>query len=380
VLPAVPQWLWVVAFVLLNTTVNLRGIDTTARANKIFLYAQLLVLALFVVLAGVAISTGVNGAHWTFTPFFNPELFSPSLVFGALSIAVLSFLGFDAISTMAEETRGGSRVVGRATVLALVMVAALFAVQTYLGALMLPGQAAFDGETATNEAFYTVANLIGGTWFKVVVAVAVAVGAAIANALVAQAATSRLLFSMARDRQLPTFLAHVNPTRRVPERAVLLVSAVSLVLALFFVGQRAHVRAAPRRAGVRLRDHRLRAVERGREREDRWRGLAAGRLRGAARAAADRPLHRAQGRLRPVSGIGRYDDQYHSQALISAVGPAAGRGRRARRAGRPSGAGAGTAPGPAARAGRRRRPWRAAVARRPRCPGRRAARARRRTA
>jgi amino acid transporter len=237
VLPVVPQWLWVVAFVLLNTTVNLRGIDTTARANKIFLYAQLAVLALFVVLAGVAISTGVNGAHWTVTPFFNPELFSPSLVFGALSIAVLSFLGFDAISTMAEETRGGSRVVGRATVLALVLVAALFAVQTYLGALLLPGQAAFDGETATNEAFYTIASLVGGTWFKVVVAVAVAVGAAIANALVAQAATSRLLFSMARDRQLPTFLAHVNPTRRVPERAVLLVSAVSLVLALFFVGQ-----------------------------------------------------------------------------------------------------------------------------------------------
>jgi len=54
---------------------------------------------------------------------------------------------------------------------------------------------------------------------------------------VAQAATSRLLFSMARDRQLPKFLAHVHPGRRVPERAVLLVSVVSLVLALFFVGQ-----------------------------------------------------------------------------------------------------------------------------------------------
>ena len=73
--------------------------------------------------------------------------------------------------------------------------------------------------------------------FKLVIAVSVALSAAIANALVAQAATARLLFAMARDGQLPRFLAHVHPVRRVPERAVLFVSAVSLVLGLFFVGQ-----------------------------------------------------------------------------------------------------------------------------------------------
>jgi amino acid transporter len=63
------------------------------------------------------------------------------------------------------------------------------------------------------------------------------VAAAVANSLVAQNATSRLLFSMARDRTLPKFLAHVSPKRRVPERAVLLVAVVSLILGLFFVGQ-----------------------------------------------------------------------------------------------------------------------------------------------
>lgn len=237
VLPGVPAWLWVIVFVLVNTAVNLRGIETTARANRIFLIGQLVVLALFVVLTVIAVSNGVNGATWSLTPFFNPEVASPSLLFGALSIAVLSFLGFDAISTMSEETKGGARVVGRATVLALIIMVVLFALQTYLAALMVPGQTAFDGDTATNEAFYTVAALVGGEWFKVVVVIAVVLGAAIANALVAQAATSRLLFSMARDRQLPKFLAHVHPIRRVPERAVLLVSAVSLVLALVMVGQ-----------------------------------------------------------------------------------------------------------------------------------------------
>ena len=69
------------------------------------------------------------------------------------------------------------------------------------------------------------------------VAVAAALSAAIANALVAQAATARLLFAMARDGHLPRALAHVHPVRRVPERALLFVAAVSLVLGLFFVGQ-----------------------------------------------------------------------------------------------------------------------------------------------
>jgi amino acid transporter len=152
-------------------------------------------------------------------------------------VAVLSFLGFDAISTLAEETKGGSRVVGRATMLALCLAATLFVVQTYIAALLVPGQTAFPDEAATNDAFYTLAGLVGGSTFKLVVALSAALAAAIANALVAQAATARLLFAMARDGQLPRFLAHIHPVRRVPERAVLFVSGVSLLLGLFFVGQ-----------------------------------------------------------------------------------------------------------------------------------------------
>jgi amino acid transporter len=110
-------------------------------------------------------------------------------------------------------------------------------VQTYIAALLVPGQTAIAGEAATNDAFYTIAGLVGGGTFKLVVALSAALAAAIANALVAQAATARLLFAMARDGQLPRFLAHIHPVRRVPERAVLFVSAVSLLLGLFFVGQ-----------------------------------------------------------------------------------------------------------------------------------------------
>jgi amino acid transporter len=190
-----------------------------------------------VIFGVAAIERGVNGARWSMTPFYNPQVFHIGLIFSALSVAVLSFLGFDAISTLAEETKGGPRVVGRATMIALCLSAALFVIQTYVAALLVPGKTEFLGDTAANEAFYTIAQMAGGGGFKLIVAVSVTLSTAIANALVAQAATSRLLFAMARDRQLTRFLAHVHPVRKVPERALLLVSAVSLVLGLFFVGQ-----------------------------------------------------------------------------------------------------------------------------------------------
>lgn len=237
IIPQIPQSLWVIAFVVFNTSVNLLGIETTARASKIFLVGEIIVLAVFSVLGAIAITRGVKGAHWSLAPFYSPQNFHIGMIFSALSVAVLSFLGFDAISTLAEEAKGGVKVVGQATMITLSIAAALFILQTYIAALLVPGQTEFVGDAATNDAFYMISGLIGGASLKMTAAVAVALSAAVANALVAQAATARLLFAMARDGQLPRFLAHVHPVRRVPQRAVMFVSAVSLVLGLFFVGQ-----------------------------------------------------------------------------------------------------------------------------------------------
>jgi amino acid transporter len=237
VVPAVPQQVWVIIFVVFNTVVNLAGIRIAAWVNLGFLIGELVILAMFVVFAVIAISKGINGAHWSLTPFFNAEEFTPSLMFGALSIAVLSFLGFDAISTLSEEVSGDTKLIGRATVLSLCMVALLFVVQTYLAALLVPGRTQFETEDATNSAFYDISEAAAGHWMLVVMAVTVALAAAVANSLVAQAATSRLLYSMGRDRTLPKFLAHISPRRGVPDRAVLLVAALSLFLSLVFVGQ-----------------------------------------------------------------------------------------------------------------------------------------------
>jgi len=150
-------------------------------------------------------------------------------------IAVLSFLGFDAISTLAEESRGGPTAVGRATMLSLVVVAALFIALTYVTSLFVLGETSFPPGQAPDAAFYNIAGLVGGVWLMSILPFKF-LCAGLPAALAAQVATARLLFSMARDGALPRKLSRIHPVRKVPDRAILLVAAVHLVASLVSFG------------------------------------------------------------------------------------------------------------------------------------------------
>lgn len=235
-IPAVPLWMWLVAFVILNTIINYLGIEFTAKVNKIMLVLELLVLGIFLVIGFTAVANGKG--TFSFDAFFNPDTFDWSLIFGAVSIAVLSFLGFDGISTLAEENAGTTKSLGRSMIAALLLVGVLFVVQTWVGSMLVqdPASLITDGDP-NGTAFYDAAQNAGGPFLFVLTAAATAVAWGFANALVAQAATSRLLFAMARDRQLPAFLSRVHPTRGVPVNATFVVAAISLVLGLYLVAQ-----------------------------------------------------------------------------------------------------------------------------------------------
>jgi amino acid transporter len=228
--PAIPVWLWVLGFIVMNTVINYFGIEITARTNRVVLVAELIVLAIFLVVGIAALAAG-KGTGGALSPLYDSSTFSVGLIFGAVSLAALSFLGFDAISTLSEENREGSRQVARATIASLMVVTVLFVVQTWVAALLVPDRQALltDGDPE-GTAFYRAAEHAGGHWLFVLTAVATAIAWGFADALVAQAATSRVLYSMARDRQLPRFLAAVHPTYRVPERATLLVALVSVAV------------------------------------------------------------------------------------------------------------------------------------------------------
>jgi amino acid transporter len=236
-IPAIPSWGWVVGLLALATVVNYLGIEVTARVNAILLVLQLVVLTIFTCAGVWALMHHLGGARVTLLPFYNPAVLTPALIFSALSLAVLSFLGFDAISTMSEESRHGAGAVGRATILSLCLSAALFVVQTYVAALFASGRASFPAGDQTDAAFYTIAAMIGGSPLKVIVAVPGIVFGAVACALAAQASTARLIFSMARDGKLPRYLAHVHAERKVPENAIFLVAAITLFLGVALVGK-----------------------------------------------------------------------------------------------------------------------------------------------
>ena len=234
--PSTPRWLWAIIFVAVNTVINLLGISSLKMVNRAFLAIELVFVAIFVVIAVRAINgQSLPEVAWSTTPIWNSDAVSASLLAGALSIAVLSFLGFDGISTLAEESTGKKNPAGKAMLIALSLVGTLFITQTWLASLLAGGREAFGDDEVGNAFFLLVQAASNTGWMNAFFVVNVlAVG--FANAMAAQAATSRLLYSMSRDRQLPAFLSKIS-ARQVPMAAILVVSALSIVLVLFFVGQ-----------------------------------------------------------------------------------------------------------------------------------------------
>jgi amino acid transporter len=234
--PAVPVWVWLLGFVAINTVVNSVGIRMTAVVTRVMLVGELVVLVVFLAAAVWALTTGKGRFSWE--ALYNSDTFTWPLVAGAVSIAVLSFLGFDGISMLAEETRDGVRQIGRAMAAVLVVAGVLFIAQTWLAAMLVPKPDALLAEGDPNgTAFYDAAEVAGGGWLATLCAVATAIAWGLPNSMVAQVATSRLLYAMARDRQLPNFLAKVSVRRSVPINATLLTGAVSLAFGLYMASR-----------------------------------------------------------------------------------------------------------------------------------------------
>lgn len=232
-LPSAPAWVWLVGFISFNAAVNFVGIQFTARVNRYMLIIELAVLALFVVLGLNALYGGQGAGRLTLKPIYDAHAFSIATVAGATSIAVLSFLGFDGISTLSEENRGGKDAVGRATVLSLLLVGALFMLQTWIATDLSAGMHFGSPETA----FYEITERAGGAWLRLLTIIAVVLATSVANAMAAQAAVSRILFAMARDRELPAILSRVHPRYKTPYVSTLFVAVVSLVVGLLFANR-----------------------------------------------------------------------------------------------------------------------------------------------
>ncbi|MGE5455069.1 MAG: APC family permease [Methylocystaceae bacterium] len=221
-------WIWVLLFIAINTVINIRGIEFTAKANMIMLIIELAALAIFIVAGIYFVVQGGGAGGFTLAPFFQPGKINPAFLATATSIAVLSFLGFDAISTLAEETNNAQKMIGRATITALFLMGTIFIVQTYVAAIVVPDATTLNPDTA----FFEIAGIAAGEWFKTLLTVVNIIAVGIANTLAAQAGMSRVLYSMSRDKAMPAIFGKIHPKYKTPYMATLFVAGFSILVLL----------------------------------------------------------------------------------------------------------------------------------------------------
>jgi len=223
--PGVPYWAWAIFFALLFTGLNIQGIRTSAAMNTALAAGMGVVIAIFFVCAARFIFGHAHGGAGFFTrPFYDPATFSTGAVLGGTSIAVLTYIGFDGISTLSEEAENPRRNILLATVLTCVVIGFLSALEVYAAQLAWPASEPFPDETT---AFVYAA---GRTWAPLFVIVGFTlVVANFGSGMGAQLGAARLLFGMGRSNALPKFFAALDPRNHVPRNAVVFVGAVSLV-------------------------------------------------------------------------------------------------------------------------------------------------------
>jgi putrescine importer len=196
--PGIPIGVWIVGFIVITTLLNILGIKVADKANYVLMAFQLLVLVFFVALAiGSVVSANGAGGLASGQPFFNDTASFTTISAGA-AIAAYSFLGFDAVTTLTEETINPRRTVPRAIMLVALIGGGIFVAVSYVTQLVHPGGVFEDSASAASS----IALQIGGQLFGAVFLAGLVV-AQFASGLAAQASASRLLYAMGRDSVLP---------------------------------------------------------------------------------------------------------------------------------------------------------------------------------
>lgn len=228
ILPGVPQWAFSLGLLLIVLVLNVLGVTVVSRVSGLILGVTVVVIAIFVVL-GFANSQAEPGEMFA---SFAPSSDQLPLIVGGAAILAFSFLGFDGISTMAEETKDARKAVPRATVIATVLAGLIFAVVAWAGNLAHPS---LDYENV-DAAGVEIMVQLGGQIFGVIFVIVYVLGC-FASAMVSQAGVARILFSMGRDGALPRRLATLHPTRKTPVVALCLVAAVALLSMVLTIEQ-----------------------------------------------------------------------------------------------------------------------------------------------
>ena len=221
--PSVPTWVWIVLFIVITTALNIVGLKVADKANFVLMAMQFLVLGLFVLFALVyMVSEHGGGSLLSTNPFTGQGGFS-AIASGA-AIAAYSFLGFDAVSTLTEDTKDPQRNIPRAILLVALVGGVVFVTVAYALTLVEPGSTFANADSLAAD----TAETIGGSLFAAVFVAGLIIGQ-FTSGLAAQASVSRLLFAMGRDGVLPRgFFGRLSDRFRTPTFNIVLCGLIGL--------------------------------------------------------------------------------------------------------------------------------------------------------
>lgn len=231
-LPGVPYAAWVAFFAIFFTALNCNGVETSARINTGM--AAALGLVVLLVLAAAArwlLHFSHPGGAFFVQPFYDPSTFSTNGLLRGTSIAVLTYIGFDGISMLADEAKDPGRTVPRAIVLTCLITGVLAALEVYAAQLVWPRGMAFP---EIDTAYVHVSGRIGGPILFIIVNASLLL-ANVGSGMASQLGAARLLYAMGQDGALPRrFFGTVHPRSRIPRNNVLLIGGICLAGGLIF--------------------------------------------------------------------------------------------------------------------------------------------------
>lgn len=225
-LPSVPEYVWILLMIVLVTFINIRGIKLAANVNTLINACALLFIVTFCVLSIRHIATNQSIFHlFSITPFFQQGTTGFTAIMAGASLLCFSFLGFDSVTTFAEEVKNPEKLLPRAVMIVTLVGGLVFIVVSYLAQLVYPDYTSFADP---DSAAFVIIQYVGGDLLASFFIVMIATGT-FGSAMVSHASVGRLLYSMGRDGVLPKKLfAYLHPNWKTPIFNLLLVSAISL--------------------------------------------------------------------------------------------------------------------------------------------------------
>jgi putrescine importer len=231
-LPGVPYPVLAIFFAVFFTALNCNGVETSARINAGMAAALGIVIVLVLIAAGNwLLHLSHPGAAFFLHPFYDRSTFNASGLLRGTSIAVLTYIGFDGISTLTDEAKDPARSVPRAIVLTCFVTGILASIEVYVAQLVWPSGLAFPD---LDTAYVHVSGRMGGPILFLIVNGSLLL-ANMGSGMASQLGAARLLYAMAHDGALPRpFFGSVSRKNRIPRNNVILIGAICLAGALVF--------------------------------------------------------------------------------------------------------------------------------------------------